>query len=303
MSELHLAPDVAPAGFVPEWESFPSADGKLKLFSRFQHSEPWTRPVGLLVLHGHGEHGGRYAPYAPLLKQSGGVEAILIPDHRGHGRSEGLRGHAERFDQLVDDAEAAALRLKKRLEDRFGGRAELHLLGHSLGGHIALRLLFRNTIPFASATVTAPFLAVKAKVPVVKKLAANVLEHVWGTLQIPTALDSSGLSRIPEVVEAYQKDRLVHDKMTPRFYGSMQAAWKDTRSRHEGIQVPLQVIVPLADPIVDPEVTQTFYRELKHRDKRLRTFENSLHEPMNDLDREQVFQDIGSWIRSHSGEK
>lgn len=267
----------------------------MQLFGLIQHREPWKSPRALIVLHGMGEHCGRYFQLPKYLGEE--VDAVFAYDHRGHGRSEGLRGHVERFDELVDDAALAIRRLDERLKTRFG-QSEIHLLGHSLGGHVALRTLLEHPdLPIRSAIVSAPFLGVKARVPFSKRLAAGVLSKVWGSLQISTELDAAGLSRDPEVVRAYRDDRLVHDKMTPRFYEEMKAAMADTLSRRSGIPVPILFLVPLEDQIVDSQITLEYYRELKHRDKLLKTYPGFYHEPMNDVGREQVFQDIAEFIR------
>lgn len=85
--------------------------------------------------------------------------------------------------------------------------------------------------------------------------------------------------------------------MTPRFYEEMKAAMADTLSRRSGIPVPILFLVPLEDQIVDSQITLEYYRELKHRDKLLKTYPGFYHEPMNDVGREQVFQDIAEFIR------
>ncbi len=228
-----------------------------------------------------------------------GVDHVLIVDHRGHGRSEGLRGHLDRFDQLSDDAALAVRRLDEKLRKRFGS-AEIHLLGHSLGGHVALRMLLAHPdLPLRSATLSAPFLGIKAKVPIVKKAIAVALARVWGSLQLDTEPDVSALSHDKSVCESYAADRLVHSKMTPRFYMQLRAAMADTLGRQDGILTPLQILVPMQDPIVDPELTLRFFRDLKHREKQLRTYAGFFHEPMNEIGKEQVFEDIVAWIRSH----
>jgi alpha-beta hydrolase superfamily lysophospholipase len=246
-----------------------------------------------------GEHGGRYFHVPHYLQDV--VDAVYCLDLRGHGRSEGLRGHVERFDCLADDVAHAVRRFEEQLRKRFG-RAELHLLGHSLGGHLVLRTLFLHPdLPLLSATASAPFLGIKAKVPAVKKLAAHALSRVWGSLQLSTGIDVSGLSRDKGVCDAYLEDRLVHDKMTPQFFTGMQAAFSDTLGREDGIRVPLQILVPLQDPIVDPEKSLAFFRGLKHRDKQLKTYPGFYHEPLNELGKEQVFADLADWIRAHPG--
>jgi alpha-beta hydrolase superfamily lysophospholipase len=262
------------------------------------HHEKWTGHRALLVLHGHGEHGGRYFHFPHFVHTA--VDLVQTVDHRGHGRSEGLRGHIEKFDHFAEDAALAIHRLDGQLKARFG-KSEIHLLGHSLGGHVALRTLFLNKdLPLASATVSAPFLAIKVKVPVAKKFAAHALSRIWGSIQMGTGLDPSEISHDKEVVTAYVSDRLVHDKMTPSFFTSMLDAMGDTLKRDSGIEYPLQVLVPLQDRIVDSDVSLDFFRRLKHRDKRLKTYSGFYHEPFNELGKEQAFEDLVSWISSHS---
>ena len=284
-------------GWVQDWETFRSDDNHVQLFGMLQHREPWEKSRALVVLHGMGEHSGRYLQLPKFLGSE--VDAIYLYDHRGHGRSEGLRGHVERFDRLVDDAVAVIRRLDEKLKKRFG-TSEIHLLGHSLGGHLALRALLQYPdLPVRSAIFSAPLLRVKARVPLGKKIAAAVLSQVWGSLQISTELDAAGLSHDPEVVRAYRQDRLVHDKMTPQFYSQMKAAMANTLSRTTGLPVPVMFLVPSEDPIVDSRTTLEYYRELKHRDKLLKTYPGFYHEPMNEVGREQVFQDIAEFIRGN----
>lgn len=294
-----------PEGWSHQFETFPSSDGNTKLFgaqyrnTRALASLNGRAPRAFLLLHGMGDHGGRYVHAAHYLQNE--IDILYCLDQRGHGRSEGLRGHIEHFDSLADDLALAIRRLEESLRREFGS-AKVHALGHSMGGHVMLRALLNHPeMPLESASVSAPFLAIKQPVPIAKKLGARVLNHIWGQLQLETGLSLDWLSRDPAVVESYRTDRLNHDKMTPRFYSQMSEAWKDTLSRHDGIRVPLQFLVPMADLIVDPETTLRYYEALNHPDKRLRKFEEFYHEPLNEPGKERVFADIGEWIRTHSG--
>jgi alpha-beta hydrolase superfamily lysophospholipase len=287
-----------PAGWVSDSETFPSHNGKAQLYSVLHHPEEWKTPRVLVVLHGLGEHGGRYLHF-PHYTQSV-VDAVYYYDHLGHGRSEGLRGHVDRFDDLVDDAALAILKLEERLRKQFG-HAEIHLLGHSMGGLIALRTLFLHpSLPISSATISAPLLGIKVELPLVKRVAAHVLSRVWSTLHMTSELDANLLTHDKEVVQAYQVDRLVHSKGTPKFYTELQVAMADTLSRHEGIQHSVQMLIPMQDRIVDPEKAVSFFRSLKLRDKALKTYPTFFHEPFNEVGKEQVFEDLNSWIKSHS---
>jgi alpha-beta hydrolase superfamily lysophospholipase len=248
-----------------------------------------------------GEHGGRYLHFPHYLKDS--VENVYVADHRGHGRSEGTRGHADRFDDLVDDAAVAIRRLDEKLKKKYG-KSEIHLFGHSLGGHLAIRVAaLHPTLPLASVTISAPFLAIKAKVPIGKKLAAKGLSKLWPSLQLDTQLSANQISHDPAVVEAYTKDRLVHSKMTPAFFETLNKAFADTLKRGPekgGIGFPVQFLVPLKDSIVDANVSLEFFKSIELRDKRLKTYPEFFHEPFNEIGKEEAFSDLTSWIDSHA---
>jgi alpha-beta hydrolase superfamily lysophospholipase len=289
-------PDL-PEEWVSEWETFPSSDGKLQLYSVIHHAKEWKGHRVLVVLHGLGEHGGRYLHCAHFVQSS--VDAVYCLDHRGHGRSEGLRGHVDQFDLYVDDVALAISRLEENLQKRFGA-SEIHLLGHSMGGLITLRTLFKHQLPIASATISAPLLGIRVHTPIVKKYMGIALSRVWGSLHMSTELDASTLSHDQDVVKAYLSDRLVHNKVTPRFFTELQSAMADTLKRESGLSSPIQMMVPLQDQIVDPDASLQFFRALKLRDKLLKTYPDLFHEPFNEIGKEQVFEDLVSWIKNHS---
>jgi alpha-beta hydrolase superfamily lysophospholipase len=113
-------------------------------------------------------------------------------------------------------------------------------------------------------------------------------------------IDARVLSHDAEVAEAYKADRLVHEKGTPRFYTELLSAIADTKRRDSGIEVPMQMLVPLQDKVVDPEASLQFFRNLKHREKQLRTYPGFYHESFNEVGKEQAFEDLRSWINMHS---
>ncbi len=288
-------------GWASDWETFPSADGTLQLFSAIHHSETWQSEKALFVLHGLGEHGGRYAHFPYYLTKAGApFEAVYCLDQRGHGRSEGIRGHVDRFDSLTEDCILAIHRFDESLKKRFG-KSEIHLFGHSMGGLVVLRALFRKPdLPIRSVTVSAPLLGIRVELPISKRAVAHVLSHVWGSLHMKNEVDPALLSHDKDVVEAYKADRLVHNKGTPRFYTELLAALADTRKRDSGLEYPLQMIVPMQDRIVDPQAALSFFRALKSRDKQLKTYPDFYHESFNEIGKEQAFEDLSTWIKTHS---
>lgn len=287
-----------PEDWTSEWETFASSDSELQLFLAYYHPKNWTSPKVLLILHGLGEHGGRYLHFPHYLKND--VGAVFCLDHRGHGRSEGLRGHVSRFDLFADDSALAVRRVDEILRKRFG-RSEIHVLAHSMGGLIGLRMmLLHPSLPVRTLTVSSPLLGVKVELPLAKRAAAHVLSRLWGSVHMTSEIDAKLLSHDAEVAEAYKTDRLVHEKGTPRFYTELLGAISDTMKRDSGIEVPLQVLVPLQDQIVNPETSLSFFRNLKHREKQLRTYPGFYHESFNEVGKEQAFEDLRSWIKMHS---
>lgn len=228
------------------------------------------------------------------------MDRVVCLDLRGHGRSEGLRGHVDSFDQYTDDLAAAVGRLRAQLDKEWGG-GEIHLLAHSLGGHIAIRALQKYpALPITSATVSAPLLGIKMRVPPVKKYAGLLMARLWGTLHMTNEVDPDCLSHDKEVAIAYTTDRLVHNKVTPSFFVQLQNAMASTRAVREGIRVPLQFVIPLGDPVVDPDVSQDYFQKLNHPAKQLKTYPGFFHEPLNEIGKEKVFADVAAWIQRWS---
>jgi lysophospholipase len=211
-----------------------------------------------------------------------------------------LRGHVDRFDSFADDVALAVSRLNDTLTKRFG-KSEIHLLGHSMGGLIALRTLLKHpNIAFASVSISAPLLKIRVELPATKRAAAHLMSRVWGSFHMTSDLDASLLSHNKDVVEAYTSDRLVHKKGTPRFYTELQSAMADTLKKELSLQIPLQMLIPLQDQIVDPQTSLQFFRGLKLRDKLLKTYPDFFHEPFNETDKDHVFEDLKKWIKTHS---
>jgi alpha-beta hydrolase superfamily lysophospholipase len=291
-----------PEGWASEAETFPSADRKVQLFSMVHHRSKSDKSTSshraLVVVHGLGEHGGRYLHLPHYLKETFG--AIYCYDQRGHGRSEGLRGHCDNFDQFTNDLSEYVARVSEKHASRFG-KAEVHVLGHSFGGLVAIRTHFLNaTLPVKSVLASAPLLGVKVEIPAIKKIAARSLSKLWGSLQLANEIDPGTVSRDPAVVEDYKKHRLVQNKATPKFYTEMTAAMADTVQRDSGFPYPICMMVPIQDKIVDSDAERRFYNNLKVRDKQLHQYPAFFHEIMNEPGKEKVFEDISTWTLAHS---
>lgn len=290
-------------GLPPHWRcegrSISSADGQETLFlTRYWQERAGAPQRAMLIAHGQGEHGGRYQHFAHFLNET--VGSIVTIDHRGHGRSTGARGHVERFDDYVEDASAVAQTLKLEYPSQ-----EWHLFGHSMGGLISLRLLWKHPeIGFKSAVISAPLLGLSMKVPALKKWMAMGISRVWGSLSLKNEIDARAISRDGAVQEAYLKDGLNHNRVTPRFFVEMQRAIENTlKEALRDYRCPLLFLIPGNDRVVDSQTTRSFVERLQGENPVLiesKGYPESHHESFNDTDKETVFRDIAQWIRKNS---
>ena len=280
-----------PDTFVYETEVHQSLDQEHAIFFNIFKRKNAPLKRGLLMVHGQGEHGGRYRHFPHFLKDQ--YDLFISVDLRGHGRSEGVRGHVKHFDEYVDDVLLAWQLLGKKIA--IDGEGECDLLGHSMGGLVVLRtLLFQPNFEAKNVFISSPALGLKFKVPVVKDIAARVLSKIWGELQLNTDLDASKLSHDPQVVEAYLKDRLNHHKATPQFYLSFLAAMEELLKSDLRFRSETRILFQIAaeDEIVNAAVNEQFFASLKHEQKKILIYPGLYHEIFNETTKEHVFQDL-----------
>ncbi|HSR42869.1 MAG TPA: alpha/beta fold hydrolase, partial [Longimicrobiales bacterium] len=204
----------------------------------------------VLLVHGFTEHAGRYDHVARYFASRD--LAVLAYDQRGHGESEGRRGRLPSFELLLEDLHRARDEALAGLP----GDGPPVLYGHSLGGLVVLRYLQNDPPTTPAAVLSAPWLGMAAEIPWWKRLAANLLLR-WA----PDATFASrevtarGLTRDEALQDAYVRDPLVHHRISARLFDEVETAQR--RALEEGVDpaVPVLVLVPGDDPIVDSALT------------------------------------------------
>ncbi|HEU0302262.1 MAG TPA: alpha/beta hydrolase [Longimicrobium sp.] len=249
----------------------------------------------LLVSHGLGEHGGRYAALAEELAELG--VTVHAVDHRGHGRSGGARGHVARFDELVRDFES----FRAEIAARHPAEVPVFLLGHSMGGLIAIRHL--QTHPqdgWRGAILSAPLLGVAVQAPRWKVALSGLFSRIMPRLPFHNEIETSLLSTAPGYDEAYRADALLHNTITPRLYTEMLAAIEAAFARPDSVRVPLLVLAPTADRVVLPEAVARWASACPG-EVQVRRYEGFQHESLNEKDRHLVVADVAEWLRGRIG--
>jgi alpha-beta hydrolase superfamily lysophospholipase len=266
-----------------------SADG-LKLHARYW---PLPDPRGMVVLaHGFGEHGGSYEHVVRAIGPAAGVE-VLAPDFRGHGRSPGRRGVVGRYDELIGDLIAAFEWAGQHRPDlpRF-------ILGHSNGGQVALRAALdpRGGDRIAGLVVSNPSIKLATRVPGYKlRLGRFLLRHA-PHLTLKAPLEVEKLTRDPAMQQEREIDPLSHSRISaPLFFGMVEGGEFLVEHASE-IRTPILMVLGGADPVIDPAASEALFDRLGSEDKTLRVYPEMLHEPFNDVGREEVFAEIVGWL-------
>jgi acylglycerol lipase len=263
---------------------------KLQFYFQGWEPEASLRAVVCLV-HGLGEHTGRYAHVAAALNEAG--YAMLGFDLRGHGKSEGLRGHTPTYDALMDDIG----RLLDEAAQRYPGKAQF-IYGHSLGGNLVLNYALRRKPSLAGVVSTSPAIRVANPLPATQLTLAKVMNRLQPTMQMPNGLALDGLARDPEVIRAYMSDPLVHNKISVRLAVEMLRAGEWALAHAAEFPLPLLLVHGSADQLTSAAATQEFAGKVRG-DCTLKLWDGFYHETHNEPEKVEVLGFMVAWIESH----
>ncbi len=254
-----------------------------------QYWEPEVAPRGiLLVAHGAGEHGARYAGFAALAASRGYIVAAL--DHVGHGRSGGIPGDLVDFSDYLHDLH----QWRELLTARFPGLPQF-LVGHSMGGLVAGNYLLDHQAGLAGAVLSASLVITDdAPGPLLGAL-INLLARIAPRLGVHK-VDAQGVCRDPAVVRRYVEDPLnFHGAMGARMLRELFTAMDALKARAGEITLPLLVLHGAADRLTSPEGSTLLAGRAASADKQLQIYPDLFHEIFNEPEREAVIGDVLNW--------
>ncbi len=268
-----------------------STDG-LDLFVRRWHTDGVAHQWTIVIVHGIGDHGGRFRHFAEWFTPLGGT--VYAVDYRGHGRSGGQRGHTPSLNALLDDVDIVV----QRARTETGG--PIVLVGHSLGGLLAIAYALQRPERVDKAVFSAPMLILKLKVPTWKQPLARVLPKVAPKLSLANEVDPALLSHDPAIAVAYRSDPLVHDRITGSFYASTVARGEEFLARAPELRVPFLLLHGRDDQIVDPVGSQRFFARATAPGRAFCLYPGMYHEIFNEVEHEKVFADVESWLTNRT---
>ena len=249
-----------------------------------------AQPKGVVCLvHGLGEHSGRYAHVGEALNRAGYV--LLGFDQRGHGKTAGKRGVTPRFERVMDDVGL----LLDVAADRYTGRPRF-LYGHSMGGNWVLNYAIRRRPNIAGVVSTSPGLRTAFKPPAAQVFAGKILNKLAPTFVMANGLELAAISRDPATVAAYQADPLVHDKMSARLGMDIlqQGEWAIEHAG-EFPPIPLLLVHGACDRLTSAPATEEFAKKVKGN-VTLKLWPECYHETHNDPEKAEVIAYMIAWL-------
>lgn len=258
------------------------------------HGRSWLPPVpraAVVLVHGICEHSGRYGFLAERLGGQG--IATVSADLRGHGRSPGERAWVERFDDYLHDVDALLAKAREQMPD-----VPLFLMGHSMGGAIALRWTIARRPALNGLILSSAALQVGRNVPRALVALAPLLSR-WAPHVRGTRVDPAVISRDAEQVRRYVEDPLNSMAAPPARTGAeILQVMRSNLAAAATVTLPTYLFHGDADTLTDPAGSLAVHAALGSQDKTLRLWPGSFHETLNDFDREAVAGELLAWINA-----
>ena len=269
----------------------PHASTGLHFVSCRPDGNAWTR---LAIIHGYGDHAGRYAHFMNWMAARGVACAAI--DLQGHGRSASKRGYVARWDDYLGDVRV----LLSSAEMRGESQAPLFVLGHSHGGLIAAAAAERGlfgAFDVRGVILCSPFLVSRLPRQRWNAVLARVLNLLAPAMSVRSGLQDEWMSRDSAILAETRQDPLYLRTATARWYLGQMRAQRQVMSRANEFRLPLLAISGSDDPIADPAGTQQFVSRAASLDKQFRLYHGQLHELLRESERQKTFEDVMTWMR------
>lgn len=265
---------------------FLTEDG-LHLHYRFYRDPAAERT--LVILHGHGEHAGRYEKFSRIL--DGERVSIAVYDARGAGQSEGREVYVNSLEEYIRDVSTFTAFVKDKLSPQ-----PMVLFGHSLGGLVALHWALRFPHKITRLILSSPCLGLRLPRPLVGM--NDFFNRMIPKMLYQNPVYPPHLTHNLEEVEHYRKDRLIKRKISVRLLAEM-IKYGNLIEAEANLEFPFPVFVLMAglEKVVDKDRTFRVFERMKAPEKKLQVFEGFYHEIFNELGQEKAFEALKACLR------
>ncbi|MBS7287218.1 MAG: lysophospholipase [Candidatus Freyarchaeota archaeon] len=263
--------------------------GGLKIY--YQTWRPESVKAVMVVAHGLAEYSGRYKHVAEHFANKG--IAFYALDHRGHGLSEGDRGYVDSFDDYVEDLDTFINMVKEKEKGK-----KLILLGHSMGGTIALLYVLKSPRKINYLILSSPALRLASDIDAGTMKMLEELAKTNPKQEIPSQIDPYTLSHDKKICEAYANDPLVFKTITAKFAVEFVRAMNKVLENADKLEVPTLLLVAGEDKLVNPKGSIELAEKVKQKDFTMKVYDGMYHEILNELEKEKVLKDIDEWLKT-----
>ena len=259
--------------------------------------QDWPVPEGrvergtIVIVHGLGEHAGRYDAVARRLNDWG--FSVRGYDHYGHGESGGERGGLPVESRLIDDLGDVIETTRQRMD----AGLPLIVLGHSMGGLVAACLVALGQVRVDGLVLSSP--ALDAGLSAMQRLLLAALPRFVPNLTVGNGIDPHFISRDPAVVAAYQADPRVHDRISARLARFIADAGPTVIAHASEWAGPTLLMFAWQDKLVDPAGSRAFAEAAPPQVVATHCFEHAFHEIFNEPDNDEVFATLKAWLDAH----
>lgn len=242
------------------------------------------------IIHGMGEHSGRYNYMVDALNAAN--ISVVSYDQMGHGKTEGKKGHVANYDMLL----GCVGELSSKMVELVPAKPTF-LLGHSMGGNVLINYLLRRNPKINGAIVSAPWLKLAFDPPAIQVKLGRLVSGILPALVQSTKLDVKAISRDQKEVQRYVNDPLVHDKISTAFFVGVHDAGQWAMENASRLKVPTLIYHGSGDTITSHAASKKFAEEAGEL-ATFKSFEGYFHEAHNEApaDRQKVFETINAWI-------
>jgi len=262
-----------------------SADGT-ELFG--QAWLPEDSPKALInLIHGIGEHSGRYADMAEYFTGKG--IAVYAIDYRGHGLSEGKRGHFPSYESVMQDIDALM-----EFSSKDSNIENVFIYGHSLGGNLVTNYVLRRKPAIKGVIVSAPWLKLAVPVPAFLQAISRLLKKIYPSFTKKNDLKTTDLSRNTSNVENYEKDELVHPYISISTFVEASDAAEWALNNKKLLQMPMLLMHGSDDKITSPEGSKLFAENNELVE--LKIWDNLYHEIHNEDNKQEIYDYVINWV-------
>lgn len=259
-------------------------------------AQGWTPPqtkAVICLVHGFGEHSGRYTDFAKNMNENG--IAVLAIDQFGHGKTDGPRGFSPSLEASMDSIRILLEEANTRFPD-----VPKFLFGHSMGGNMMLNFLLRKKPNVAGAIASAPWMRLGFKPPMIKILLAKTMKGIYPKWPEAANLDTSMLSRDKEEVRKYETDPLVHNTARAGTFFDTYSAGEWLLENAAELNVSLLLYHGTKDGLIAFSGSEDFVKNAPKDKLTFVPFEGYYHELHNEpqAERKLVYATIVDWINT-----